>query len=81
MHTYCATSQPKPGGIFRAELGWVLFSYDDSMSDDWIPKRAWVLFKESLEKRDVITATTEWLEELLLDADLVDVEIKTSSSQ
>ena len=69
-----------PGGWFElAELGSVISSDDDSVPDDWAPKRCFKLCEEALEKIGRVPPHGDWMEKLLKDAGLVDVKVSVSS--
>ena len=68
----------KPGGYIElAELGWEMFSDDNTLKDSWAPKRCFDLGREAMQKLGRPVPTKEWLEQTLRDAGFVDVVVKT----
>ena len=68
----------KPGGYFElAELGWEIFSDDNTLEDSWAPKRCSDLGREAMRKLGRPVPTAEWLEQTLNDSGFLDVEVET----
>lgn len=69
-------SHLKPGAwVELAEVGQVLDSDDNSLPDDWAPKRAFDLTVEGLKALGRVAPDAAFLEKLLKDAGFVDVEV------
>lgn len=68
----------KPGGWFEiGELGWEMFSDDNTLKDDWAPNRCFNLGRAAMEKMKRPVPTAAGLKKLLTDSGFVDVEVKT----
>lgn len=65
-----------PGGWFElAEIGTACHSDDNSVPDDWAPKRCFDLAREALGKVGRIALDGDGIKKLLIDAGFVDVEV------
>lgn len=68
-----------PGAWFElAEVGSVVGSDDNSVPEDWPPKRCLDLAGEGLAKIGRVSPDGEWMEKLLKDGGFVDVKVSPS---
>lgn len=72
----------KPGAYFElGEVGSFVTSDDNSVPEDWPPKRCMALVEEGLKKMGRVSPTGDWMEKLLKDAGFVDVQVNNSAQR